>query len=98
LKNKYAALSEAAQEKRKEAKMCSDKLTYKTKELAEATKQKAYNCPYCGKWHSTAQSAKFIQEVLNQKKPKKKKKKKRFSTEQLIAKAKLAALIRSRIK
>ena len=58
--DKYAHLKKKAREERKKSRMCTSKKAYETMDEAELNGQDSYKCPYCGKFHGTQRTKKFL--------------------------------------
>lgn len=63
--NKYAEHSRRASQERDKLVKCDGKVAYIDEEsaLADQPDQRAYECKYCGQWHTSARFQKLLSAV-----------------------------------
>jgi len=62
--NKYKNLQRKAQKVRKRERMCTNKATYETYELAYQKGQTIYQCRFCKKFHRSGKLETFINTLI----------------------------------
>jgi hypothetical protein len=67
--NKYKHIARKLEKERRRERMCDRKVAWDTAEqAAEGTIQRVYLCPYCQKFHRTAQDQKLLAAIRRKKK------------------------------
>lgn len=61
--NKYKHLNRKQREIEKRNKMCLNKRQFETKADAYQKGQESYKCKYCGKYHRSGKTSKFISQI-----------------------------------
>lgn len=63
--NKYKTFSRQARRANSRLKMCEAKKAFNSADEAAATGNAVYECPHCGKFHTSAQHATLVNTLRN---------------------------------